>query len=366
MKSSSMIPVVEQSLMVRMANDFAQQAPYQLNTRTHYLFWYYLSRIDPFLTEVDDVVIPIKDIRDLLIANSTFRSGNNVKHWGNFKEEVEQSVLQLKEYAILMPSANEVKEGGEIVNEPVSIFTSITAVREGDGPASYKFVVDPRMKGHLYALAHKYVSFQLLKNVRVKHKYACRLYPALKSRADSQRKYKSVPMMKFALKDFRQLLMIPDGKYTKSYDFKRYVITKAIEDINDNSDVRVWVDYNTKGRKLTGIEFYIVTSKYNNLDQLSLKLHRDDKTVSFLKRNVTKQFYDLNIKEFVAFYPRQYPLLKMRAEKHWIEIDEKSDGAIRNGRHKNQWNNWIEASTKSYMLDFIKQELDIFESDLTS
>lgn len=357
-----MIKMVESSLMVRMDNEFAQQAPYQLNTRTHYLFWHFLTHIDPFSTEINDVVIPIRDIRDLLIANSNKQAGANVIHWGSFKEEVEQCVAELKSYVVLRPSQDGIEENGEIVNEPVSIFRDITAVRESNGKASYKFTVDPKMKGSLYALAHKYVSFQLLKDVRVKNKYACRLYPALKSRADSQRKHKDVPIFELTIPELRQLLVLGKDKYSKSYDLKRYVIEEAIDDINKNSDIRVWPTYINKGRKLVGIRFNISVSKYNS-QQLSLSLsEKGNKYHKYLKRTVKKKYSDIDLKEFIAFYPNQYSSIVKSAEETWNRYNNEIEGKIKN-IDPTIVQGWIDGTVRTYIVDFLRQELDLMDAN---
>lgn len=358
-----MLKMVENSLIVRMANEFAQQAPYQLNTRTHYLFWHFLTRIDPFSMQIDDVIIPIRDIRNLLIANSTQAGSEQVTHWGSFKEEVEQCVAELKSYVVLRPSQDGVEEEGEIVNEPVSIFRDITAVQEATG-ASYRFTVDPKMKGSLFALAHRYVSFQLLKDVRVTNKYACRLYPALKSRADSQKKYKDIPIFELSVPKLRNLLVIGEKKYSKSYDLKRYVVQEALDDINENSDIRVWPDYITQGRKLIGVRFNISTSRYNS-NQLSLSLNdKDSHNRKYLKRTAGKRYDDIDVKEFIAFYPDQYPILVQEAQNHWrkyeVEIGDKLshlDSSVMQG--------WVDGTARTYIRDFIRQELDMLDKKLS-
>jgi|GEM_PF-2871280 plasmid replication initiation protein len=349
---------VENSLIVRMANDFAQQAPYQLNTRTHYLFWHFLTHIDPFSKKVDDVVIPIRDIRNLLIANS---GGNeSTTHWGNFKEEVEKCVAELKSYVVLRPSESGVEEDGQVVNEPVSIFRDITAVRENEGPASYKFRVDPKMEGSLFALAHKYVSFQLLKDVRVSNKYACRLYPALKSRADSQKKYKDIPIFELTIDELRTLLVLGDKKYTKSYDLKRYVIEAAVDDINENSDIRVWPTYINKGRKLVGVRFNISASKYN-YSQLALSLaEKDDKYLKYLKRTIKKKYSELDLKEFIAIYPDQFPIIQKAAEAEWKKYEDDFGDSIK-AVSATVLADWLDGTVRTYVKDFLKGEWEMSE-----
>lgn len=342
------------ALIVRMANTFAQKAPYSLRTRSHYIFWYYLSHIDAFADDMPpDITIPISELKSFLQKNQTPVSKN--RHWGSFLTEVEESIKELKSLTTLIPSAEGVIDEGRIVKDPVSVFQDIRSTYDKSGKACYQFTVHPSMKGSLYALARKYVQFTLsskTQQLNITNIYACRLYPALKSRADSQKHYKLYPELKTSISALRELLEIEPGGYSKSYDLKRYVIDKALKDINENSDIRVWEEYLTRGRTLQGVRFHISSSKYNkNQLSLTLKGAKDEKFK--VLESISKQHYHkINLKQFIAFFPKQYGHIVQGVNDEFREMSNSL-----NGLSQELIESWKQGHIKSNIIQFAKNEI---------
>lgn len=352
---------MDKRLTVRIENQFAQKAPYKLHTRSHILLYYFLSQIDAFSEEIDDVVIPIRDIETQFkyFANSD-RDTNTPTHWGNFKKEVETSIRELKSCTTLLPSQDRVEKDGILVNEPVSIFSQIKAVYDASNRAAYKFKIDPRMRGFLYNLAQQYyLQFQLEGDVKLSNNYSWRLYVALKSRANSQKKYTQYPFYELSLSQIRDLLQIDSEKYTKSYDFKRYVIEKALDDINKNSDIRCWEEYLTKGRTLIGVRLHISLSKYNR-DQLNFSLKNEkDQSYKVLQKISKQRFGNINMKEFIAHFPKEYKNILQKVNKDFLEFFEN----IPEGKtkfDKTTIKNWKEGHIRSQILELARSELLLF------
>lgn len=359
------VPDMDKKLIVRIENKFAQKAPYKLHTRSHVLLYYFLSQIDAFSDQVDDVVIPIKDIETQFkdFANSNAPS-EKPTHWGNFKKEVETSILELKSCTTLLPSENKVQKDGITVNDPVSIFQDIKSVYDHSGRAAYKFKIDPRMKGFLYNLAQEYyLQFQLREDVKLSNKHSWRLYVALKSRANSQRKYTQFPYYELTLVQLRELLKLDDDKYTKSYDFKRYVVENALEDINKNSDIRCWEEYLTKGRTLTGVRFHISLSKYNR-NQLNLSLmDKKDNSYKILKKISKQNYRKLNLKEFVAHFPSVYKNIVQEVDEKFVEfMDENIKGKPK--FDKAILDSWKDGQVRNEIIEFARNELLLFKKSV--
>jgi hypothetical protein len=314
--------MIENGRIVRMDNKFAQRTSYGFNTRTHYLFWNFLTRINPYDTAVEDVVIPLSDIKDLLIAAYTQREEAKETdrkevagdHWGNFKEEIEACVTDLKKCTVLLPSENGVQYEGKTVNDPVTVFRDITAVNLPSGAAAYRFTIDPRMEGNLYALVRQFVSFKLLEDVAVSNKYACRLYPAFKSRAESQKAYQHISVFTQTLDEFREFLKLNGStsdrkkRYGKTFDLKRYVVEPAIEDINRNSDLEVHVEYETKRRKLVALHFDIMLKHYDaGSGQLALDFDSGGTDrYKFVASASRQKAVAIDVRKFRLFYPKEY------------------------------------------------------------
>ncbi len=349
-----------EKLIVKIENEFAQYSPYKLKTRTHSLFYFLLSQIDTLATNIDDVVVSVKDIEThLKNSANTSRKPNQIVHWGNFKEEVQPFIQELKSCTTMLPSKNEVKYKGALLPEPVTIFKKIVPVYNTQGQPSYKFTIDPQMKGFLYDFA-SYVQFQLNADVRLSNNYAWRLYIALKSRAASQAKYRKYTYFERTISQIRELLAVPSDSYTASYDFKRYVIEKALEDINKNSDVRCWFEPITKGRTLTGIKFHISLSKYNR-HQLHLSL-KDKKEVfySYLKK-ISKLKYDkINAKEFISYFPDEYSVITSQVEKEFNNFEIYTEGGNITPKILQTWK---EGHIKNHILDFAREEIKLYEDN---
>ena len=91
-----------------------------------------------------------------------------------------------------------------------------------------------------------------------------------------------------SIEDIRQLLGIPENKYQRVVDLHKHVLKKAVEDINEKSDMQMTLTPQKKGRKIVGfyIEMYI---KPENLD-----FYRKNK-LAFEKAELPAHLPDLGI-----------------------------------------------------------------------
>ena len=98
----------------------------------------------------------------------------------------------------------------------------------------------------------------LLKNtINFKSVYSVRLYELLKQWKKSDPK--KMPM--FELQKLRGQLGVADDDYSRMYDFKRYVLDKAVTEINEHSDLDVSYTQRKKGRVIIGFDFKIKTKR---------------------------------------------------------------------------------------------------------
>ena len=102
---------------------------------------------------------------------------------------------------------------------------------------------------YLKGFVDQFTQYDLL-NVRgLKTFHSIRLYELLCQ-------YKTIGKRRFTVEGFRQV-MDPSGKYTRWPDLRRFVIEKAIADINAETDLSIsWRQLNP-GRRVTDIEFSI-------------------------------------------------------------------------------------------------------------
>ena len=115
-----------------------------------------------------------------------------------------------------------------------------------------------KMAPYLFELQERYTQYQL-KNVLVfKSRYSIRLYELLRSFITQQEiDYGIEKEARFTVDELRELMAVE--KYNRWADFDRYVIRKAVDEINRCSDeMRITYDtYKNNGRSVSNIVFVI-------------------------------------------------------------------------------------------------------------
>lgn len=132
----------------------------------------------------------------------------------------------------------------------VTGFLSSAQYKEGEGFVEVR--IDPNLKPYLIAINGKetYFTKYMIKNILKLHSsHSIRLYEFLKQHEKMRKREVEINQ----LKDF---LGITD-EYKRFYDFERYVLSSAKDEINEKTDI--WIDYEKikKGRKIEKINFKI-------------------------------------------------------------------------------------------------------------
>jgi len=79
----------------------------------------------------------------------------------------------------------------------------------------------------------------------------------------------------FELQEFRNRLGVGTNEYNRMYDFKRFVLDVAINQINELSNIQIKVTQHKKGRSITGFSFTFV--------ELKEKDERDPNTIDLFE-----------------------------------------------------------------------------------
>lgn len=93
-------------------------------------------------------------------------------------------------------------------------------------------------------------------NKALEHKHSIPIYEFCKD-------YLDVNIPKLELEVFKKLLGI-EGKYSKPAHLKRDVLDKAINEINDKSDIKIRFDFVRTGNSVTHIQFFSENRKKSN------------------------------------------------------------------------------------------------------
>lgn len=111
--------------------------------------------------------------------------------------------------------------------------------------------LDEDLVPYLFDLGQRFTQYQLYNILAMKSAFSVRLYELLKS-------YEYKKVQTFDLDELKKLLMVEDVRsYNNFKDFRRKVLEKAQEEINELTDLNIEYEPITKGRKVVKVTFYI-------------------------------------------------------------------------------------------------------------
>lgn len=114
-----------------------------------------------------------------------------------------------------------------------------------------KIKLDEDLVPYLFDLGQKFTQYQLYNILAMKSAFSVRIYELLKSYAFQKSKT-------FDLDELKRLLSVDNIKsYVRFPDFRRYVLEKAQEEINELTDININFEPITKGRKVIKVKFRI-------------------------------------------------------------------------------------------------------------
>lgn len=111
--------------------------------------------------------------------------------------------------------------------------------------------IDRTIAPFLFDLKEKFTQYQLYNILAMRSAFSVRIYELMKSYAFQKSKT-------FELDELKRLLGVEDVKsYDRFPDFRRKVLEKAQEEINELTDLNIWFEQISKGRKVVKIKFRI-------------------------------------------------------------------------------------------------------------
>lgn len=114
-----------------------------------------------------------------------------------------------------------------------------------------KIKLDEDLIPYLFDLGKKFTQYQLYNILAMKSAFSVRIYELLKSYAFQKNKT-------FDIDELKQLLKVEDTKSYKDFSlFRKKVLEKAQEEINELTDLNIYFKPITKGRKVIKINFQI-------------------------------------------------------------------------------------------------------------
>jgi plasmid replication initiation protein len=204
------------------------------------------SKYDLSVMEYRIILIGISYIqnehnRNVSIPVSDYKQHLKIEHF-NYKHLVE--VLQkLRENSIVTVRINPVTN----LLEEGFITGWVDAVHYKDGIINIRFNED--VWTHLIHLKEKYTQFQLEHILELNSKYSMRIYEILKS-------YEYIGYYIVNVDELRDILLL-GNKYSRFNDLETIIVSKAVDEINKNTDLQVKYTPIKRGRRFDAIKFLI-------------------------------------------------------------------------------------------------------------
>ncbi|BDB03813.1 replication initiation protein [Clostridium botulinum] len=152
-----------------------------------------------------------------------------------------------------------------------------------------------RLKNELLQLKEYFTKYRLKNVLKMKSKYSIQVYELLRCNL-----YKKTFIL--TVEELRSFFNL-EKKYKKYNDLKKYTLQKALEEINNGTDISFEFEELKEGRKVTSIKFHI-KSKVENKARNEIAVSIEDKASdyinevkSILEEEITnlqaKQIYDV-------------------------------------------------------------------------
>lgn len=129
----------------------------------------------------------------------------------------------------------------------------LSKVRTNKKTGIAKIKLDEDLVPYLFDLGQKFTQYQLYNILAMKSAFSVRMYELLKSYAYQRSKT-------FDIDELKQLLMVTETKSYKDFSlFRKKVLEKAQEEINELTDLNIYFEPITRGRKVVKVRFKIDT-----------------------------------------------------------------------------------------------------------
>ena len=202
----------------------------------------------------------------------------------------------------------------------ISWFSSI---RYNSKNGTIELQFDPNMKPYLLQLKSNFTAYNLQSVLPMRSSYSIRLYELLKQ-------YEKIGHRTFNLDDLRDTLKVPDSYTWK--DFKRQILDKAQQEINENADI--FVDYEPikTGRAFTAVSFTIAPkNEEEGLKRYIERVRREkvNQTLAVTTDRKTKKRIELSVDANGRLYNKLDPhwkISKNRALRIWKDLYQRDLG----------------------------------------
>lgn len=296
-------------MVARIENTLIYGARYKLLPREQKIVLYLISKIDPRNKErFHEQTVPVKELENLLKMEGT--------KWGGLYTEMKEFVERIRTKGLSFDS--EVKIKGKPLPGFIQWFQSIVPVHNKDGDVCIEFMFAEKLGPFLLQLK-EYTQIDLLEILPLRSSFSIRLLQVFRARINQMARHEKESHLYYTLEEFKALLDITDS-YKDIRNLRKRVIDVAINEINEKTSVAVEIEYERKGRKIIGFNFFFSDKKKAAPISTSKSLPLNELSFSQVKAyNILVKY---GVKEGIALKQIVPKLLSSEAvgfEDMWIE-----------------------------------------------
>lgn len=232
----------DREMYVVKSNELIQHSRYSLTLQQQRILLFAISKIKP--TDTVDTEY------EFSIAELCRVCGLNLDAGGYYYSSIKEDLLKLTN-----------REWGLLPDGSEKTISWIGDVEMRPADATVKIRFNPNMEPFLFELKQRYTQYKLETVLVFKNAYSVRLYELLRSYTTQKNIDNYMPKVKtLTVEELRKRLDVKG--YEAWYDFERYVIRKAVVEINECAeDINITYYANRKGRKMESITFTIATAE---------------------------------------------------------------------------------------------------------
>lgn len=255
-----MLPIDEKQLIVKKSNDLIE-ARYKLSVGEQRLILLLASQIHKDDKDFDSYEIRVSDFAEM------FR----LKTDKSLYEKVEQAAQDLLGKKLFLKNDSKNFEG--------TVWLSYVKYIRGSGTINLRF--DDSLKPYLLQLKDSvrgFTKYQLETVMNFKSSYSIRLYELLKMEVWKTETTKKKQFEKtIDVKEYRNILGIPDKKYKLFSDLRKWVIEPTIAEVSDQTDLNIIeIRYNKIGKTIVSISFIVLIREQEETKARQDNLRIDD------------------------------------------------------------------------------------------
>ena len=237
-EETALIPIPEQqTFFVAKSNELIQQSRFSMTVQQNKIMLYLISKIKPM--DIGDEVYSVSIREFCKVCNIDYNSGKNYA-------DAKKAIKAIADKSVWVKQ----EDGSEV------LLRWLNRVKLNRETNCFEITFHEDMLPYLYDLQSRYTRYCFNNVLTMKSKYGIRLYELLKSYQFMKKE------ISFTIEELKKRL---DAEGYKRYpDFRRFVLEKAIEDINECSDIEVsYTPYSSSNKRGTNyITFTIKEPSY--------------------------------------------------------------------------------------------------------